>query len=74
MICPKCKNAHPNIIDSRHESNLVNRRRWCDNCGYRFSTVEISKDDYKEILKLKEDMQRLEAVLREFNKGGYYVY
>lgn len=67
MTCPKCKNAQPGVIDSRHESNLVNRRRWCADCGYRFSTVEISKDEYKEILKLKEDMQQLEAVLREFN-------
>ena len=69
MVCPKCKNAHPNVIDSRQESHLVNRRRWCADCGYRFSTVEISKDDYKQVLKLKEDMQRLETVLREFNKG-----
>ena len=67
MDCPKCNNAHTGVVDSRNESNLVNRRRWCADCGHRFSTVEISKDEYKVILKLKEDMQQLEAVLREFN-------
>ena len=65
MICPKCKNVHTCVVDSRHDTNLINRRRWCPNCDNRFSTVEINKDEYKEILKQLKTIQQLPPMLKK---------
>ena len=48
MTCPICNGA-TNILDSRLEIDCVNRRRECQECGYRFNTVEIDKDLYERI-------------------------
>ena len=52
MNCPKCK-ARAYIIDTRN--GMTKRRRYkCDNCGERFTTYEISKDEYKELLRYRK--------------------
>ena len=40
MRCPKCHNNSSKVLDSRPGSSKVRRRRECERCGYRFSTVE----------------------------------
>jgi len=42
MKCPSCHNEDTKVIDSRAlEDNLtIRRRRECEKCGFRFSTVE----------------------------------
>lgn len=52
MNCPKCK-ARAYIIDTR--SSPTKRRRYkCNNCGERFTTYEISKEEYKELLRYRK--------------------
>ncbi|MFH0818860.1 MAG: transcriptional regulator NrdR [Patescibacteria group bacterium] len=50
MKCPSCHNEDTKVIDSRssEENITIRRRRECDKCGFRFSTVEEV-----EILNLK---------------------
>ncbi len=42
MKCPSCHNTDTSVMDSRvtDEGLAIRRRRECDRCGYRFSTVE----------------------------------
>jgi transcriptional repressor NrdR len=47
MRCPKCQDEHPFVINSRHKTYGLRRRRECLVCGYRYSTVEIDVDQYK---------------------------
>lgn len=42
MLCPACNHVDTKVLDSRlaAEDNTVRRRRSCDRCGFRFSTLE----------------------------------
>ena len=54
MTCPKCKSAQVYVCDSRQCENGTRRRRKCMDCGYRYSTVEISMEELQQY-KAKED-------------------
>ena len=43
------------------DGNSIRRRRWCEDCGKRFSTIEITWDEFAT-LKGKES--RLNGLLR----------
>ena len=60
MICPKCKSKNVYIHDSRQIEDLTRRRRWCAECGYRFTTFEIS---YEELQRLKKNEEFLRETL-----------
>ena len=51
MKCPKCGQNECIVIDSRPKEDHTYRRRSCYYCQHRFSTFEISEDEYE---KLKE--------------------
>jgi transcriptional repressor NrdR len=38
--CPYCQNPISEVKDTRPQGNTVRRRRECDRCGRRFTTVE----------------------------------
>lgn len=40
MQCPKCNSKAIRVADSRPEPKLVRRRRVCESCNHRFSTIE----------------------------------
>jgi transcriptional repressor NrdR len=42
MKCPFCNSSETTVKDSRHVENkaTVRRRRYCNSCGYKFSTYE----------------------------------
>lgn len=50
MNCPKC-GCDTFVIDTRSRGQAVKRRRRCQGCGHRFTTYEISKDFYKQIIE-----------------------
>lgn len=63
MICPKCHSYQTLVIDSREHKNgyAVRRRRECQQCGHRFTTLEEmsaeSEKDYKAtraLFKIKD--------------------
>lgn len=69
MHCPVCSSKETRVIDSRttHDGMAVRRRRECDACGYRFSTVE--EMELLDITVVKRDGRR-EAYSRSKLQGG----
>ena len=59
LVCPKCGCEYTLVVESRkdtHESNMsgyIRRRRECEKCGERFTTYEMTKDDYNAFLQFK---------------------
>jgi hypothetical protein len=43
VICPKCEGA-VRCVDTRESW----RRRECKECGHRFNTIEVLKEEYEE--------------------------
>lgn len=70
MICPKCS-AETKVISSRpHKDNarVIQRRRACEGCGYRFNTqegtVNIVSMRKSENRRAREYFQRLTPEVR----------
>ena len=62
MNCLKC-NSSTSVVDSRpQETSAIKRRRKCNSCGYRFSTIEqvltkktvVKKVTVKETVKIRK--------------------
>jgi len=69
MNCPKCKERDSRVIDSRiaRDGLSIRRRRECQKCGYRFTTVE---EIVREGLSVRKRDGRLEAFDRRKIVGG----
>lgn len=46
--CPACRAENTHVCDSRGSKGKTyrRRRRFCEACGYRFSTVEVTATEY----------------------------
>lgn len=66
LKCPKCGEAGLRCADSRptDEATKIRRRRVCDECEHRFSTIEILLDDYNRYLNAQKMEKRLRALCR----------
>ena len=54
-LCPFC-DAETFIVDSRRSvKGTIRRRRECRKCGYRYSTYEVSSDQFKKLWRGKND-------------------
>ncbi|MCR5061582.1 MAG: transcriptional regulator NrdR [Saccharofermentans sp.] len=53
MKCPKCESENIKVVDSRNADNInaVRRRRECENCGERFSTLERIEGIQPQVIK-----------------------
>lgn len=69
MNCPKCKERDSRVIDSRiaRDGLSIRRRRECQKCGYRFTTVE---EIVREGLSVRKRDGRVEAFDRRKIVGG----
>jgi transcriptional repressor NrdR len=58
MYCPVCGHQDTRVVDSRisSEGDAIRRRRECDKCGFRFSTVEEAL--LLDLVVVKRDGQR----------------
>jgi transcriptional regulator NrdR family protein len=54
------------VVDSRHREGRIHRRRECRDCGYRFSTMEISMEDWDRHQQEKEAISQLKEFLECF--------
>lgn len=62
MICPKCKANSVQVIDKRDvDPRIIKRRRKCEKCSYRFSTLE-------KIEPLKVTIQKTSGSLEEYDR------
>jgi len=52
MHCPRCRND-TRVMDSPedHRNDGKRRRRECKQCGYRFTSLEITYSEFKGIKK-----------------------
>ncbi len=41
-ICPACQAEEVGVVDSRPSGGAIRRRRRCNACQYRWSTIEIA--------------------------------
>lgn len=71
MHCPVCRSKETKVIDSRVSSDgmTIRRRRECEKCKYRFSTVE--EVELLDIVVVKNDGRR-ESYDREKLKSGIF--
>ena len=55
MKCPKCNFSDTKLVDSRPEKGgrAIRRRRACEHCGFRFSTIE--RGEIPRIIVRKKD-------------------
>ena len=75
MQWPKCGSVNVSCIDSRQTpNNLTRRRRWCEDCGIRFSTVEITVDEYEstkgKLALLQTILKAVENECSKYNSKG----
>lgn len=45
LPCPECGSRETSVKDTRPTQTGVRRRRECDNCTHRFSTIELQRAD-----------------------------
>ena len=69
MRCPVCNCKNISVVDTRPaEDDLsIRRRRECDKCHYRFSTVE--EMELLDVIVIKSDGHR-ESYMRDKLEGG----
>lgn len=67
MKCPKCGSEGSSVIDSRSDGTVTRRRRECQDCRFRFSTLE--RIEYSLPMVVKKDGRR-EAFDREKVRAG----
>lgn len=69
MNCPKCRERDSRVIDSRiaKDGLSIRRRRECQKCGYRFTTVE---EIVREDLSVRKRDGRLEVFDRRKVMAG----
>ena len=53
MLCQKCGSPETKVIDSRpsEDGKQIRRRRECEECAWRFSTVESYRDQSLIVIK-----------------------
>ena len=62
MRCPECGSANLICIESRESISHPGRRRRrhkCRDCGARFSTIEITEEEYQELTTKRENHESL---------------
>lgn len=69
MHCPVCNNKETSVVDTRptEDGLAVRRRRECDKCSYRFSTIE--ETELLDIIVIKQDGRR-ESYMRDKMENG----
>lgn len=69
MFCPICRSKETKVLDTRVSSDgmLVRRRRECEKCKYRFSTIE--EIELLDIIVVKNDGERETYDRQKLEKG-----
>lgn len=66
IACPKCGSKYTTVVDSRKSSNesIIRRRRRCEKCDKRFTTYEITEQDWKAFENFKNILEKAGYVKR----------
>lgn len=63
ITCPKCKQVGCRVVDSRASGDGVRRRRLCNSCKFRFSTMEEAiggEGPRKQVVDIQAVAKRLD--------------
>ncbi len=71
MHCPVCNNRETSVVDTRPSEDglAVRRRRECDRCKFRFSTIE--ETELLDVIVVKQNGRR-EVYMREKLEKGIH--
>lgn len=58
MKCPMCGSDTTATLDSRSDNDSVVRRKKCLECNYRWTTIEIDREQWCSVLQIKEQRKR----------------
>jgi len=52
LACPACASQNVSVVETRGNGpGSLRRRRVCDSCGHRWSTIEISEAVFKSLAR-----------------------
>lgn len=70
MTCEKCGGTNLYVVDSRPNHNGIGykRRRECRDCGERFTTYEVTPEEYQMVVKSKKILKKVKEMLDIYNK------
>lgn len=71
MICPKCKSNETIIVDSRAYENTTRRRRSCNECGERWSTIEVLVEEHVRMVAANKQMQSIITQIQDALDFGW---
>lgn len=54
-VCKKCGSNNVFVVNSRYreKTQTIYRNRACADCGFRFPSMELTLDEYNELLRIK---------------------
>jgi len=61
MLCPYCQSPKTKVVDKRDSGRITRRRRECESCSKRFSTLEEIEEAKLRVIKkdsTREDFDR----------------
>lgn len=68
LKCPHCKTDESLVTDKRTTSKGTRRRRECSWCGVRFSTYEITVENFNKLVKASEVLSKISEFHESLNK------
>lgn len=73
MRCPTCRSHKGRVLDSRPREAGIYRRRECDKCGERFSTMEVDEVMLEKMKKLSLRAEFMDICQSELNKAYFRI-
>ena len=70
MECPRCGCNKSNIINVIDKKDFINRRRECKKCKFRYSTKEMSSNEWNYRVLYNELVNKISKIItKERNRS-----
>jgi transcriptional regulator NrdR family protein len=63
MQCPSC-HGDTQVVDSRQEDEKRRRRHRCRSCNLRFTTYEITAEEYERLQSVKVNVSAIRGAIQ----------
>jgi len=63
MKCPHCSWGGSTVLEARQTQQYKRRRRECPSCEHRWTTVEVTAEEYTRLKGLANKAQQLQSIL-----------
>lgn len=80
LVCPKCDNPKSSVLNTRKKFlkkgnfNYIRRRRCCDLCFHRFTTIEILEVDFSKLKKIGALFKKIYPNIRSLESELRYNF